>query len=306
MYRPCSRAGTSLVEVIVVIAILGVLLGLIVAAVQRVRDTAARHSCADNLRQIGIALHQYHTAHGVFPPGVVHPALRPGLPRLYGPDTDPYPLMNWHTRLLPYIEQGALWRQTQQAYAQDRYAINVPPHVGHITPIPLFLCPADTSRTLPGVALEQTAATTSYLGISGTNDYLQDGMLYLDSRVRLVAVLDGTSNTLMAGERPPTLDLRYGRWYGGWGPWGVGNAFLGVREISVPSDGDYDCSGRAYEFRPGQLQDPCSTFHFWSLHGGGASFLFADGSVRFLPYSAAQLLPALATRAGGEPRTLPE
>lgn len=304
MYRPWSRAGMSLVEVLVVIAILGVLFGLILGAVQRIRDAAARHACADHLRQIGSALHQYHGAHGAFPPGVVHPALHPGIPRLYGPDTDPYPLMNWHTRLLPYLEQDVLWRRTQQAYAQDRYSIGVPPHVGLVTPIPLFMCPADSPRTPPGVALEQTAATTSYLGISGTNEYLQDGMLYLDSRVRLAAVLDGTSNTVMAGERPPMLDLRYGRWYGGWGPWGVANAFLGVREICVPTDGSYDCSDRAYEFRPGQRQDPCSAFHFWSLHSGGANFLFADGSVRFLAYSADSSLPGLATRAGRETVTI--
>ena len=293
----------SLVEALVVIAILVILLGLTTAGVQRVRATAARSACLNQMRQIGQALHQYESVHRVLPPGVTHPALHPGLPRLYGPDTDPYPLLNWQARLLPYVEQETLWSLTEEAYARDRHAIETPPHIGMITSMALFLCPSDTRRTHPELGPERTPAMTSYLGVSGTNNYRNDGVFFLDSRLRFRNLTDGTSNTVMVGERPPYVHLLYGRWYGGWGPWGTGNAFLGVREVRLTNN---ECPEGPYEFRPGSLQDPCSLYQFWSLHSGGACFLVADGSARFLSYSAAPLLPALATRAGREPAVWPD
>lgn len=305
MNPSCPRRGFTLLELVVVIAIIGVLTGLVLAGIQKVRGAALRLRCANNLRQIGLALHRYHDSFGSLPPGVSHPRLLPGIPPLYGRDTDPYPLLNWQGRLLPFIEQEALWQQTVQAYARDPYYIRNPPHVGITTPIPLYVCPTDGRRSRPGLPLDESPATTSYLGVSGTNEFRRDGVLYVDSSVRLADIMDGTSHTLVAGERPPSFDLFYGRWYGGWGPWGSANAFLGVREIHIGSSVT-GCPAGPYRFGPGRLQDPCSTYHFWSLHSTGANFLIADGSVRFLGYSADPLLPALATRAGGEAVSLPD
>ncbi len=290
------RAAVSLVELAVVIAILGVLLTLTLSAVQRIRALAARATCANQLRQMGMALHRYHGQNDSFPPGVMPhaPVPRPGASETKSKID--YPLLNWHARLLPFVEQESLWAETVKAYATDWHEINTPPHNGYVTAVPLYLC--SLYKGLPG--METFPAATSYLGVSGTNEYKKNGVLYLASKVRFADITDGSSHTVAVGERPPSVNGYYGRWYGGWGHWGVANAYLGVRETDV-AHWNGDCPRGSYHFTAGQIKDDCSIFHFWSLHPGGANFMMADGSVRFLSYSADGILPALATRAGGEP-----
>jgi prepilin-type processing-associated H-X9-DG protein len=145
-------------------------------------------------------------------------------------------------------------------------------------------------------------AFTAFLGNAGTNLFRNDGVLFLDSQTRLTDVTDGASTTLLAGERPPSTDGHFGWWYGGWGQNKDGSAdnVLGVRErhVYIRSVG---CPPGPYHFEPGRIDNQCDALHFWSLHSGGAHFLFCDGAVRFLTYSADLILPELATRAGGEP-----
>src|SRR5436309_134274 len=105
--RRCS--GFTLLELILVIAIIGVMLGLLVPAVQKVRDAGNRANCANNLKQIGLALHHYHGSYSVFPPGVSSENGK-----------DAYPHLSWLARSLPYVEQQELWRRTEDAYRQDR------------------------------------------------------------------------------------------------------------------------------------------------------------------------------------------
>lgn len=294
----CRRVprGFTLIELLVVIAIIGVLIGLLLPAVQRVRDSANRAHCANNLRQIGLALHHYHDSQAGFPPGVS-----------YRQGADPHPFMSWNARLLPFLEQENLWRETLRAFAQNRdFRIN-PPHVGFATVMAVYGCPAD-SRTLGVTTLGERlrVAFTAYLGVSGSNQFRKDGLLYLNSKVRLAEVTDGASNTLAVGERPPSANGVFGWWYAGWGQSkdGSGDMVLSVRERNVATYAP-GCPRGPYEFGPGRVTNQCDLFHYWSLHIGGAHFLFCDGSARFLSYSAAPLMPALATRAGGESVTLP-
>jgi prepilin-type processing-associated H-X9-DG protein len=302
--RTCIRLGFSLVELLVLIAILGVLAGLTAVGVQRARSAALRLSCANNLRQIGLALHDYHGVYRVLPSGVSHPWLRPGVYPMYGPNTDPYPLLNWPGRLTPFIEQDALWKEIKQAYDQDKYSLKNPPHTARAAWIRLYVCPTDGKRIpVDDGSHRKDRGTTSYLGVSGRNDIVRDGLLFMDSTIHFGAIKDGTSQTLMVGERPPSADHRWGRWYGGWGGWGMSDAYLGVRE-SI--SGDFYCPPGTYSFKPDDLRNPCSRYHFWSFHPGGGNWLFADASVRFLPYSAATSLPAMASRAGGEVISFPE
>jgi prepilin-type processing-associated H-X9-DG protein len=214
--------------------------------------------------------------------------------------------MTWLTRILPYVEQDTLWNATVQAFSKDPFMEYTPPHVGFGTPVKIFRCPADGR---PGVRRPDYAREpTSYVGVAGTNQFKKDGLLYKDSRLKLADVLDGTSNTLLVGERPHDFSqpMFFGVWYGGTGSSDFGgtlNSVMGVRESGVlrflnfPSP---SCHDGPYSFAPGSIINPCSVFHYWSLHPGGANFLFADGSARLLPYSSSTIMPALATRAGGE------
>jgi prepilin-type processing-associated H-X9-DG protein len=153
-----------------------------------------------------------------------------------------------------------------------------------------------------------TVALTDYLGVLGTDMRTRNGVLYINSAVKFTDIADGTSSTLLIGERPPPANFLYGWWYGGIGQDGEGSVevVLGTRELNHSSMGLGGCPYGPYSFTPGDLKDKCSRFHFWSPHPGGAHFAFADGSVRFLPYSAADVVPALATRAGGEAVAIPD
>ncbi len=292
-----NRAGFSLVELLAVIAIIAVLLGLLLAAVQRVRAAAAKTVCADRLRQIGLGFHNYHAARGTLPPGMSfdYPA-------------QPYRYMSWRPRLLPYLEQDAIWKQAVAAYQlrPDDFRVS-PPHP-FTTVVAGFGCPADPRVGQPSMVRPNFfAAHSSYLGVSGTRQTRHDGVLYIDSRTKLTDITDGTSQTLLVGERPHSADGILGWWYAATGQSDDGSAaaVMSVRERAV-SVWVAGCPDGPYHYTPGRLDNQCDALHFWSLHPGGANFLFADGSVRFLAYSADAVMPALATRAGGEAVTPPD
>lgn len=291
--RSRSR-GFTLIELVVIIAIIAIVIGMSIPAVQRVRDAAARVKCSNNLRQIGLGLHQYHEARKTLPPGCSYQGGR-----------DPFPHMSWMTRLLPFVEQQAIWKEAEQAFALESFFMKSPPHTAISRVIPIYICSTDSRVGSPADRGKVQVGLTSYLGVSGLDLTSFDGMLYLDSRVRLVDVTDGTSNTLLVGERPPSADLIMGWWYAGWGQskTGSGDMVLGVRERNVDIYGP-GCLSGPYNFRSGQFDNQCDAFHFWSPHIGGAHFLFADGSVRLIRYSADGIMPALATRAGREVASL--
>jgi prepilin-type processing-associated H-X9-DG protein/prepilin-type N-terminal cleavage/methylation domain-containing protein len=303
MRSPAPRVGFTLVELLVVIAMIGVLLALLLPAVQRVREAANRTKCANNLKQIGLALHHYHDSYLTLPP-----ATSSHSPRSNPPDYHFF--WSWLADILPFVEQDSLFRQA------DDFAHTVswnnpwgpPSNPAQDTPIPTYQCPADNrvlTATLVDASPDSTRqidmAFTSFLGVNGTNLYTRDGVFFKDSHVRLEEVTDGLSNTLLAGERPPSEDLILGWWFDGQGQQNTGSSdvVLGAAEVNVLYPAE-ECPFGPYSFGDGRLTNNCDQFHFWSLHAGGANFLFVDGSVHFLPYSAASIIPALATRAGGE------
>lgn len=290
------RSAYTLIETILVVAILTVLVALTLSGVQQVREAAARASCQNNLRQQGLAFQQYASSNGSLPPGCS-----------YKDGKDPMPMLGWQTRLLPYIEQANLWDQTVAAFKIDTDFSHKPPHGGAATIIPIYGCPTDDRTKSPQSYSGQYYGPTSYLGVSGTQNFRLEGVLYLDSSVKLTDIRDGTSNTIAIGERPPSTDSRFGWWYAGLGLQVDGDAdlLLGVRGLNDRSLYP-TCSVGPYHFMAGRVREQCDMFHFWSLHPGGASFAFADGSVRFLAYSADSIMPALSTRAGGESVSVPD
>jgi prepilin-type N-terminal cleavage/methylation domain-containing protein len=170
-----SQTAFTLIEMVVVIAIIGVLIALLLPAVQRVRQAAARISCYNKLKQIGLALHQYHDTQGALPPGCSY---------LNG--ADPYPHMTWMTRLLPYVEQEALWEAAVGAYAQEKF-FEKPPHLPLLAHfLSIFACPADGSSLQPWNFGPFQVVFTDYLGVEGSDLKKCDGVLYLDSRVSMI------------------------------------------------------------------------------------------------------------------------
>lgn len=306
------RPAFTLIELLVVVAIIGVLVGLLLGAVQKVRAAATRADCQNRLKQIALAAHMHHDAKKVLPPGAVYQ---------FGPGS--MPLSGWGIQLLPFLEQDAVYRQAVEDYKAQPLPVLPSAHRNFATVMPAYLCPADdrgrTAQFSPRDNL--TVALTSYLGVCGTNCPAKDGVLHPDSSVTFGGITDGLSNTLLFGERPPGHDFHFGWWYAGAGQLispptapgmpglgsGAGDMINGVREPNVePITAGSPCGPGVYPFRASRFDDPCGVYHFWSPHTGGANFALADGSVRFLRYDANPVLPALSTRAGGETAVNPD
>ena len=289
------RQAFTLIELLVVMAIIAVLIGLLLPAVQKVREAAARMSCQNNLKQIGLACHNYHSALNQLPPGYTASAAYPGTA----------PGWSWAAYLLPYLEQNNLATQINlNNPLESQAAIQ--------TVLKGFLCPSDPLLPTPFAITTVTgsticmAAPSSYAACVGSDDSEVDdptgnGVFYRNSAVRLTDITDGTSQTVLVGDR--AWSDSKGTWAGipngsvtrsgPTNPWatttGPGHCLVLVHAnwINIKTDAD------------GGLDD------FSSKHTGGVNLLFGDGSVRFIRSITVDgperyAFWAMGTRSGGE------
>jgi prepilin-type processing-associated H-X9-DG protein len=289
----------TLIELLVVLAIIATLLSLLLPAIQWARAAANRVACANNLRQIGLACHARHDAAGSFPPGY----------HACG-STDPLatsPGWGWAAFLLPYLEQDDLAR-TIVFHRPIEDPVNA---AARRTAVRGYLCPADavSQASFPitnaaGHVLAE-AAPTSYAATYGSCELDEvpgpkEGVFYRNSRIRLTDITDGTSTTILIGDRA---------WMYAMAPWagavstgmvrgGPRNAWAGSPDAVYPAP-NFPC---IQTNTINDTSDPDGALDdFISGHPGGVNLLFADGGVRFIPKSIQQdVFRAMGTRAGGE------
>lgn len=281
------RGAVTLLEALVAIAIVSVLLALLVPAIQKVRTAGERLRCGNNMRQIGIGIHQFHDTHHTFPSGFTPP---PG----------PMSYMGWPARILPFVERSSDWAEVLASFARQPDPWRPNPHLIARKSIPIYICPAD-GRVFGLDDRGDPRGGLHYLGNAGNESQPPNGVLHFSSSVSMSEVTDGTSHTLMIGERPFGARLLFGWWYVGYGQQGDGSADFYLRSPeSARTPRTPTCPRGPYHFGPGDPSNDCDTFHFWSRHPSGANFLFVDGSVRLFRYSGTNLIPQLASRNGGE------
>lgn len=302
------RQAFTLIELLVVLAIFAVLLGLLLPAVQKVRETAARSQCGNNLKQIGLALHSYHDVNQALPPGYLAT-----MPYRDGA-TDTASGWGWAAFLLPFLEQDNLSRQLS-------FSLSVANCLAIRTPLKVYLCPSDPVPPGSfavvdafGSTLAQ-AAPSSYAACCGGDESEVSaptglGVFTRNSRTRFTDITDGTSQTLLVGEKAwSNVEITWGGAINdGVARRGILNPCPGSGAASYPAAGlvlSHSHLNNATTDTDGGLDD------FSSRHPGGSNFLFADGSVHFIPsipgdnpdgsYTADSIaFQALGTRGNGE------
>ena len=304
--RP-ARAAFTLLELLVVLAIIGMLIALLLPAVQKVREAANRVRCQNNLKQIGLALHAYHDEKGSLPPGYVWIPMPAGMepcPNGPGDASDTDPGWGWAALLLPYLEQDNLFRQI------DLHSPSRDPRYEGLrtTKLSIFMCPSDwatgvyTMVSDLGLPMGQSA-TNSYAACYGSGRRITqesnrgNGLFFRNSRIRLTDITDGTSNTLAVGERAAVLTRT---------PW-VGAPCEGTIHITPRAPTNSTAVGDSPTQPLAQtgshtLNDPSvDPDNFFTPHRAAGQFLFADGSVRGVRIGIDPLVfQALSTRDGGE------
>jgi prepilin-type processing-associated H-X9-DG protein len=282
------------IELCVVLGLLGVLFALIIGGVQKVRTAAARASCASRFGQLALASQNYHATRNTFPAGCNDCGLGYDVSRPFHS-----PGLSWQTALLPYVGESDLDRHVEKAHRTEPFGDTEAHDAIGRSVVRIFLCPTESKEIGAFHDGSHPRALHSYVGVTGTDTVSQNGMLFSGSPVRSTNIHDGASNTILVGERAARSDGETGGWYSAWG-----TSICPVSQI-LPAGffavlRNSTCGKPGPSLQPGSDESTCSAGHFWSRHPGGAHFAFADGSVRFLRYSAADILPALATRAGGE------
>ena len=298
-YTSKFRRGFTLIELLVVIAIIAILIALLLPAVQQAREAARRTQCKNNLKQLGLALHNYHDTHRCFPSGWI--AVNNGVHNAH----DGLNGAGWGAMILPFMDQSPLYNRFN-----PNLAIHDPANILFISEVlPTWQCPSDPKPDVwsieeegnPGTVLADLP-TANYIGSFGTEELdgcenapgtapvaangqcIGDGMFFHNSRVRMRDITDGTTNTYMLGER--RTDIQAG-WYSTW-PGMVAEGEEAFQRILGSADH--------------VPNSPAAHFDdFSSHHVGGSQFCLGDGSVRFISENIDHgLYQALATIKGGE------
>ncbi|MCA9087160.1 MAG: DUF1559 domain-containing protein [Planctomycetaceae bacterium] len=276
------RKGFTLIELLVVIAIIAILIALLLPAVQQAREAARRSTCKNQMKQLGLALHNYHDTFNTFPPG-----------GWTGGNE-----LSFTTQILPYIDQAPLYGQfnfsTLTSGGHDAHAARK---------LVVMLCPSSNKEMENG---STTLFTQHYLGVQGTVSKTitlgntvtaNNGMLYSNSKVQFRDVTDGTSNTFLLGEHSYHKDSAnsnndgYRKWTRGC----AGNTCVSCKAIR-----DYGINLSEYNG-----SSSFTVASFGSNHTGGAHFLMGDGAVRFVSENVdLDVYRNTATAGGGEVATI--
>ena len=296
-----SRAGFTLIELLVVIAIIAILIALLLPAVQQAREAARRTQCRNNLKQLGLALHNYHDMHSLFPPACVRgtPGVNSGVPEQFG---------TWPIYLFPFIDQVAVYNNFNFTHTGTAYGTaggNLNMAYANVRQ-PALTCPSDTYSGVKafGTWYYSNApnangdyATTNYAGMTHSTDRLDatapsfpkfvfNGVIGNRGAISVRDVIDGTSNTLVIAEvaNSPT---------NGW-PWSWDGSLTDA-EFTPNASGTWPGDGTWTNPRESVCQNASS------FHAGGIHALMGDGAVRFVNENVnLGVYQAAVTRWGGE------
>jgi prepilin-type N-terminal cleavage/methylation domain-containing protein len=308
-----ARRGFTLIELLVVIAIIAILVALLLPAVQQAREAARRSQCKNNLKQIGLALHNYHDIHGAFPPGYI--ARSVSATDMPSAETAPNgPGFAWGTMIMPFLDQAPLYNRFD-FNSSSTQAANLT--YGR-TVVPTFVCPSDPAPTTFNVSNSGgttfTLPSANYVGIFGYGSVTmhagqpqERGLFYRNSKTQIRDVTDGTSNTIMVGERMHRANFvnvtdtaspmyqaptdSFSTWYAAppdvLRPSGMTNMMISMNAMMANEAQGSLVLGHVGQSLMGMNmhKTPNTTnhiVHFSSVHEGGLHFILADGSVHFM------------------------